>query len=649
MKFMRALADFEKTPFQFFVLLIWAVRIGILLLLLAAAFYVDLLNNERYKQAVEANLARDLGDIRMRLESIILQNIQVVRGLSASIALEPNMEQARFAELSSILLKSGVQLRNLGAAPDFVIKLMYPLAGNEAAIGLDLRTDQAQWLGMQAVVDRDSMAFVGPFPLVQGGLALAGRVPVYNHHTGKLWGVISTVMDLDVLLEAARVNDNLDFKLQLSKPGAEGAASEIFFGAHYLFGKKPLVNHISILDNDWLMSAEPLAGWPVRADNAWGLRGFLLLMILAIGGSAFWITRLIILSHFMQRRLVGLFQLSPMGIALRDVQSDRFIVVNHAFAKMLGYSVGELINKTDAELTVDASGTVNQEIAHRLSCDSKFGPLEKTYQKHNQDLIPVAINGLLMHESSGKLVAWQIVEDISERKKIEQMKSEFVSTVSHELRTPLTSIAGSLGVVTSGALGTLPVNIQTMLDIAYKNSQRLNALINDLLDMEKLVSGQMRLAMQTTDVVGLIKATMQEMKAYADQYAISLAMCVPTDEVMVPVDPQRFVQVVANLLSNAIKFSPLGETVTVTLSTTQNTMMLSIVDRGVGIPASFQPQIFQKFAQADASDTRQTGGTGLGLAISQELVARMNGEIGFESEVGKTRFFFSLPLATIND
>lgn len=633
-----------RSSLRLFTLLVWVVRIGILSLLILAACYVDFLNNARHKHAVEVGLERELSRIRVQLESVIMQNIQVVRGLTANIALEPTINQARFSELSEILMGSGVQLRNLGGAPDFVITLMHPLVGNEAAIGLDYRKNAEQWGEIQKVIERGSMMFVGPFTLVQGGEALAGRIPVYNHQSGELWGLISAIMDLDVLLQAAGIDQTLTFTLQLAQPDDTGSPKRIFYGSQKLLDSNALVSRVSILGNEWLMLAEPQQGWPSRADNAWILRIFLLLGVVVIGGSAFWISHLIIMSRIMQRRLEGLFQLSPIGIALRDIQSDQLLLVNRAFASMLNYSVDELIGKKDAELTSVATQEVNRAIGETLHQDIHFGPLEKAYCNRNGEAVPVAVNGLLLSESSGKKIVWQIIENISERKKIERMKSEFVSTVSHELRTPLTSVAGSLGIIAGGALGPLPISVQQMIDIAYKNSRRLILLINDLLDMEKLVSGNLSLHLEAINSVTLIDDTLTEVKSYADQYHVSLVLYKKVEEAMVFVDPQRYIQVLTNLLSNAIKFSPTGGAVELHLDVQETQVVVSVVDFGEGIPKEFQAKIFQKFAQADSSDTRNKGGTGLGLAISKELIERMQGKIDFESRTGKTRFFFSLPL-----
>lgn len=235
--------------------------------------------------------------------------------------------------------------------------------------------------------------------------------------------------------------------------------------------------------------------------------------------------------------------------------------------------------------------------------------------------------------------------DISERKRVEQLKSEFLATVSHELRTPLTSISGALGLVRSGALGALPEKMLPLLDIASRNSQLLTRLINDLLDMEKLAAGKMRFDLQTQALMPLVEQAIESARPYAQQYGVTLLLAQRADAARVRVDGGRLQQVLGNYLSNAAKFSPQGAQVDVAVRMAGEMARVEVIDHGPGIAEEFKQRIFEKFSQADASNTRQKGGTGLGLAISRELIERMHGRVGFESQEGHgSLFYFELPL-----
>ena len=237
------------------------------------------------------------------------------------------------------------------------------------------------------------------------------------------------------------------------------------------------------------------------------------------------------------------------------------------------------------------------------------------------------------------------MRDNSELKKSEQMKVSFVSHLSHELRTPLTSINGALGLVCGGVLGETSPKAKAMLDIAYKNSHRLTLLINDLLDLEKMTADQMRMDMSVEELTPLVAQAIATAETDAQHHQVRLLLQAPREPVRV--DANRLQQVLGNLLSNAVKYSNPGGQVEVSVSVDpdEGTVQGTVTDHGPGIPAEFRARIFQKFSQADNSDTRKKGGSSLGLAISKELMAGMNGLIGDDSVPGQgASFHFVLPV-----
>jgi two-component system sensor histidine kinase VicK len=238
------------------------------------------------------------------------------------------------------------------------------------------------------------------------------------------------------------------------------------------------------------------------------------------------------------------------------------------------------------------------------------------------------------------------MRDITERKRIEQLKEEFVSTVSHELRTPLTAINGALGLLTGGAVGQVSSAQQQLLNIAQQNGQQLALLINDILDIEKLTAGKMQLYLQPLAIMPLLLQAKNRNLPMAQQSGVQLKIQSDlTDEVQVLVDENRLQQVFANLLANAIRFSPEQGLVLLEVRLIGLTVRVSVTDQGPGVPADFLPRLFQKFSQADSSSSRRLGGTGLGLAISKELVQRMGGEIGYQpNQPTGACFYIDLPV-----
>jgi signal transduction histidine kinase len=213
------------------------------------------------------------------------------------------------------------------------------------------------------------------------------------------------------------------------------------------------------------------------------------------------------------------------------------------------------------------------------------------------------------------------------------------------LRTPNTTSRGS-GVRLGGRpAAQIPPTAKALLGVANRNCDRLVRLINDILDVEKIESGSMSFALAEQALLPLVEQAVAATQAFAQQYQVSLSIDMQAAEMRVNVDADRLAQVLVNLLSNAAKFAPAGDTVVVCLARAGAFARVSVVDHGVGIPAAFRERIFQKFAQADASDTRRIGGTGLGLNISKAIIEKHHGRMDFTSEPGvRTEFFFELPL-----
>jgi signal transduction histidine kinase len=232
--------------------------------------------------------------------------------------------------------------------------------------------------------------------------------------------------------------------------------------------------------------------------------------------------------------------------------------------------------------------------------------------------------------------------DLTRRREVDRLKSEFVSVVSHELRTPLTSIHGSLGLLSSGLLES--EKGKRMLEIAVNNTDRLIRLLNDILDIEKLESGAVQMNRTRCDAADLIRRSSEVMKAMADEHRVTIH----ASEARAPIeaDCDRVVQCLTNLLSNAIKFSDSGSQVSIKSEVAGNDVQFEVTDHGRGIPADKRESIFERFHQVDASDSRRKGGTGLGLAITRSIVLQHGGRIWVTSEVGKgSTFFFTIPLA----
>ncbi len=316
---------------------------------------------------------------------------------------------------------------------------------------------------------------------------------------------------------------------------------------------------------------------------------------------------------------------------------------------MLGYRPGELhsdLKLWERLLVPEDLTQAKAQLAQTMLSAVDHFTTELRFLHKTGKVIPVLIRGYIQRDRDGQPLRISGTSmDLTEHKRIEQMKDQFVSTVSHELRTPLTSISGALGLVTGGALGDVPPAMQQMLEIAHRNSLRLGYLINDLLDMEKIAAGKMTFDMREHALRRLLDEAIASNQSFAAHFNVSCVLRDPPN-VNVWVDGLRLQQVLTNFLSNAIKYTPEGGEVSLHCSLPDAChVRINVTDQGPGIPASFRSRVFEKFAQADASDSRQKGGTGLGLAITKEFIERMGGRVGFEtSETHGTTFWCELPI-----
>jgi len=336
----------------------------------------------------------------------------------------------------------------------------------------------------------------------------------------------------------------------------------------------------------------------------------------------------------------------PSGMIMID-STGAIVLVNTEVERLFGYPREELMGRSvDILVPKRLRG---QHGRHRESFTDAseacriFAGRDLFGRRRDGTEFPVEVDLNPIHTVDGLFVL-AVVVDISERKRTDRLKDEFVSTVSHELRTPLTSISGSLGLLIGGAAGKLTEPAARLLTIAQTNSQRLIRLINDILDIEKMESGQIVFHFKRVDARALVEQAIEANRGYADGFKVRLLLDPAAPAAEVYADADRLAQVVTNLLSNAIKFSPADGEVAVAIEKRGDMVRISVRDHGPGIPPDFKPRMFEKFAQADATDARQKGGTGLGLSIVKQIVARLGGKVGFDdAQGGGTVFHVDLP------
>lgn len=342
-----------------------------------------------------------------------------------------------------------------------------------------------------------------------------------------------------------------------------------------------------------------------------------------------------------EKRYRSMVDASARGILI--CSADEVLFANQSGAHMLGYDapeklsgvakVSDLFGKEFRNALKKQMLTLDEAAQQPLTLESRRrleGGAERWFESVS---VPTTWQGLEAVQVS--------LSDITERKQLERMKSEFVSIVSHELRTPLTSLSGSLGLIQSGTLGELPEQVQPLIAIAHRNTERLAALVNDILDVEKIEAGEMEFHMAPIELVDLCAEALTENAFYGAKYGVTFDFMPELHGAWVKGDRDRLLQILANLLSNAAKFSPQGSAVVLKISEpADGRLRVSVIDRGPGIPADKHDTVFEKFKQVDSSDSRAKEGTGLGLPICQSIAENHGTRIEIASVAGEGATFY---------
>lgn len=546
----------------------------------------------------------------------------------------------------------------------FPVMFIEPIADNRRVLGYDAGSETSRHVAMQRACDQGEATLTAPLQLVQDDAQKTAMLlfyPVYNSkqppvtvadRQQALRGYVVAVLQIaDVIKAALNAYPPDSFQLQVLDISA--APGQTLFSKRSAF--VPAVaqslawqEEFDVAGRKFRIAVQPSEQF-LRSQNTlqpWAILAGGLVLCSLLGGFLLSVTGRAeqVRQQVRQRtlELSGILDNAAEAILIFD-SSGAIDRANAAAQQLFGYSAAQF-----ATLQI---GAILPGLQHHHSA-------LQTWQGRPQEIAGLSATNspLELEVSLSNYVlpdrTWYIclLHDISERKKVERLKQEFVATVSHELRTPLTSIKGALQLLSAGVLGPVPAPAAEMLDLARQNADRLAALVNDILDIEKLALAGTTLPLQPLDLREQLNLALQQNQGYADNFSVHLNLDdnqLP-QTVMVLAHQQRLQQVLSNLISNAVKFSAAGSMVQISAECEDRMALIKVRDQGPGIAEEFRPRIFEKFAQADGSDSRQRGGTGLGLSICKELMTRMHGSIGFDSVAGQgSTFYIRLPLAGV--
>ncbi len=341
---------------------------------------------------------------------------------------------------------------------------------------------------------------------------------------------------------------------------------------------------------------------------------------------------------------------APVAMAVLSLDGT-FMLLNDACYALFGYAAGQLEQKKVWQLSGKKTlKNLRAEVERLLAGNTSISRVEEKYVRPNGEVIDIAIRISIYrreHINDSRLIVQMV--DITEAKRLEALKNDFVATVSHELRTPLASVHGALRLLAGAISDGASEKVEKLLGMASRNSERLTQVVDDLLDFQKLTTGHFSVEITQVDAIDIVRQTVMDNEPFANKFDISISVDAPEHPIIVHADAQRLKQVITNLLSNASKFSVCGTTVEVKAAVDEGAFLISVTNSGRGISPEFGKRLFEPFSQQAEHLTRDREGTGLGLAISKELVENMGGEIGYSSQINvQTTFWVRLPLALLS-
>jgi PAS domain S-box-containing protein len=618
---------------------------------------------EREADFVERRLQDETSKIESLLRARVAERVGSLGRLAARWDAADDLDERewRYDAANHVSQLSGLRALEWVDA-GYRVRWVEPLAGNEKALGLDVRADPRRAAALRGAADRAGATITPPLHLVQGYAGFIAYLPVRRGRQAD--GFMAGVFSIEDFFHGA-ISDELsrNYTMAILHEGT------VYFTNTRESARlsSPWVSErvMRIGDEAWTLRVAPTPAFVAAQKSS--LPSLVLVAGLLVAALAALSVRFMLISRVKSLHLgkslalnAGIISSSAHLVIAID-SAYRIMIFNRAAEQALGYKASEVIGRRAIPIFMDPSELeararslsdelgetieVGPDIFTRIPLRDGFEKREWTFIRKNGTRFPVNVIITPLRDQDGAVGGFLgVIEDITLAQEMERMKSEFTAVVSHELRTPLTSIRGSLGLIL-GALSTnLSPKVRDLLEIAQSNCERLVLLVNDILDMEKFSAGQMRFDMRATPLAHVVTQAVEANEGYARRLHARIDLVPVPEEWIVEVDPERFIQVMSNLLSNAAKYSPPGGTVRVWTEQRGDALRINVRDDGPGIPGEFRARIFEKFSQADASTTREKGGTGLGLHIARRFIEHMHGRIGFESEVGAgSTFWVELP------
>ncbi len=451
--------------------------LGSFILLITAALYVDQLNTRNLELHHRDTVQRDLGAISARLEANLRGDIQAAKALIAAVRQHSDLDPTFLNDYAATLIEGEGRLRSVAVMRGYIGAFVYPFKGNEPVLGMDIRNHPDQRADLDQVLAKGKPRLSGPVQLIQGGSALIARLPAHIDNSGQAL-TVSAVIDIPKLLQGSGIgNDDQSLNIAVRKLASHGNPSLHVFGDPELFrdDSRAVISEIPLAYGQrWQLAAAPSGGWqsgPPITPFRLLVTTVSLLIFSAIGLISWLLSK----RYESNQLLEQLFEMSPIGIALNDYESGRFISVNSALRENLGYPDQEIEQLNYHDLTPEEFREKDQRALKTLQQCGRLGPYEKELIRADGSRITIENHSILFRDSQGKLLIWSMVEDISARKHAETAmarQQEMLNSMSRQARIGAWELEVDTGKVSWSATTREIFGVDTNFDPNAENMRK---------------------------------------------------------------------------------------------------------------------------------------------------------------------------------
>ncbi len=639
----------------------------------------DAQNLEEHRNLQERRVLELLGQWRGRLESELNTRLHLVHGVAGLVHAEREVTDETFQRFAEKMAGDVSAIRSLQLAPGGVVTLVWPFESNRAAIGHDLLGDPARRVAAEAAIKQRGIWIAGPLRLIQGGVALIGRRPIFLGDAAdgaeeKFWGFATILIDLPEFLDSIGLQKEQEgIRFGLRGTDSLGVGGDVFFGDPDVFSGEVLRVGVTLPAGSWQLAGKPVTGWSPTWPGQARFRVALMmgaalaaLLLYFLMRSPARLRERVNAALASQERSAQQFsdavEALQEGFAIYDA-ADRLVAFNERFRDL--YSVCEPVIRVGASfeeiarygvahgqfagVSADVPGALQSGVEARLALHRRP---EIRFEEHLRDGRWLQVVERRMRDGGTVTFHLDITElkdkeqeliDARQRAEVaNQAKSAFLATVSHEVRTPLNSVLGLIGLLKD--VEELPARERERAETAHQSAQHLLIILNEILDISKMEENRLELEEGPFCPAETVHSVFRLIEGVARKKGLEMKLSqAPLEGRWVLGDEGRFRQVVLNIVSNAVKFTDHGhvELRADCVETDDGGLGLKIAvqDTGIGFDDASAEQLFEPFSQLEAHSSRRYEGTGLGLAICKRLVSLMGGSLEGTGKVGEGACF----------